>query len=147
MKLLLRAALGVMATVCALSAADAGVTLVGVGELPGNSLDLSGLEGNICERNSTNCIPRATMGGFGSALAYTGFDNVFLAVPDRGPFDGRTLPDVPYTNRFHFRYIAVDVGAPFPNIRSRLMDTRRARDPPDQSTGQVSHCKTGRRCR
>ncbi|MBS1871568.1 MAG: esterase-like activity of phytase family protein [Acidobacteria bacterium] len=105
--------------------ADAGVTLIGVGEIPGSALDLSGLTGQICQRDdAANCIPRATFGGFGSALAYTGHDNVFLAVPDRGPFDGRTTPGNPYINRFHFLQIVTNVGAAFPNIQVKLLDTR-----------------------
>jgi hypothetical protein len=45
-------------------------------------------------------------------------------VPDRGPFDGRTTEGVPYLNRFHFLYMNIEVGAPFPNMRTRLLDTR-----------------------
>jgi hypothetical protein len=41
---------------------------------------------------------------------------------DRGPFDG--LTDVPYLDRFYFLHITTDVGAPFPNIRTVLLDTR-----------------------
>ena len=120
-----RAALSALFAASALLAADAGITLVGVGAIPGDSLDLSGLDGVICQRDdSTNCIPRATLGGFGSAITYTGHDNVFLAVPDRGPFDGRTTEGVPYINRFHFLHMVVDVGVPFPNIRTTLLDTR-----------------------
>ena len=108
-----------------LLAADAGVTLIGMGTVPGDALDLSGLDGTICRReDATACIPRATFGGWGSGLTYTGHDNVFLAVPDRGPFDGRTTPGVPYLNRFHFLHMVVDVGVPFPNIRTTLLDTR-----------------------
>src|SRR5262249_29838530 len=75
---------------------DPGVTLIGTGAIPGNALDLSGLQGlpicalDIDKHATANCIDRATLGGFGSALTYTGHDNVFVAVPDRGPFDGRT---------------------------------------------------------
>src|SRR4029077_12676261 len=65
----------------------------------------------------------ATLGGLGSALTYTGHDNVFLAAPDRGPFDGRTFPD-PYLDRVHFLYMTVDTSAPFPNITTKLLDTR-----------------------
>jgi len=120
-----RAALAALVAASALFAADPGVTLVGVGAIAGNALDLSGLDGNTCEReDSTECIPRATFGAFGSALAYTGHDNVFLAVPDRGPFDGRTTPTAPYINRFHFLHMDVELGVPFPNIRTRLLDTR-----------------------
>ena len=95
-----------------LSAADKGVTLVGTGLVPGDSTDLSGLKGQlICQRDDdTVCIDKATFGGFGSALTFTGFDNVFLGVPDRGPFDGRT--NTPYWDRFHFLHLALDTDKP-----------------------------------
>jgi Esterase-like activity of phytase len=107
-----------------LMSADPGISLIGTGFVPGNATDLSGLAGQlICQRDDHGvCIDKATLGGFGSAIAYTGSDNVFLAVPDRGPFDGRT--DTPYLDRFHFFHMTVDVGAPFPNIRTTLLDTR-----------------------
>lgn len=106
------------------AAADPGVTLIGVGAIPGDALDLSGLQGVICQRGGVApvCIDQATLGGQGSALAYTGHDNVFLAVPDRGPFDGRT--DVPYGDRFHFVHMTVNPSAPFPNITATLLATR-----------------------
>src|SRR5262245_6467340 len=77
-------------------AANPGVTLIGVGSVSGSALDDSGLDGErICSADSaTNCIDQATLGGFGSAMTYTGFDNVFASTPDRGPFDGRT--DTPW---------------------------------------------------
>jgi hypothetical protein len=100
------------------------VALVGTGVIPGNLTDLSGLAGSqICRReDSTDCIDQATLGGFGSALAYTGFNNVFVSTPDRGPFDGRT--DVPYLDRFHLIQITVDLDKSFPNIKAVLLDTR-----------------------
>ena len=103
---------------------DPGVTLIGTGAVPGTALDLSGLKGRqICSLdNPGNCIDQATLGGFGSALTYTGHDNVFLTVPDRGPFDGRTT--VPYLDRFNFMYLKLDPAQPFPNIRTVLLDTR-----------------------
>jgi hypothetical protein len=112
-------------SVLILSAADPGITFIGMGLIPAkNVFDLSGLKGeSICQReNTTTCIDQATFGGFGSGLTYTGHDDVFLAVPDRGPFDGRT--NVPYLDRFHFLHITVAVGKPFPNITSTLLDTR-----------------------
>src|SRR6476619_4153676 len=83
---------------------DPGITLIGKGEIPGDALDLSGLDGLICSlADGDVCISRATLGGFGSGLAYTGHDDVFIGVPDRGPFDGRT--EEPYLDRFHFFHI------------------------------------------
>jgi Esterase-like activity of phytase len=55
-------------------------------------------------------------------VAYTGFNNVFLTVPDRGPFDGRT--DVLYRDRFHFMRIRINSAGSFPNISTTLLDTR-----------------------
>jgi hypothetical protein len=110
--------------VLTISAADPGISLIGTGFVSGSASDLSGLAGSqICQRDDLAvCIDKATFGGFGSALAYTGHDNVFLAVPDRGPFDGRT--NEPYLDRFHFLHIALDPRAPFPNITTTLLDTR-----------------------
>lgn len=139
MKHLSRAALAAILATTSLLAADAGITLIGMGAVPGDSLDLSGLDGDICQReDSNNCIPRATFGGFGSALAYTGHDNVFLAVPDRGPFDGLTTPKVPYADRFHFLHMVVDVGVPYPNIRVTLLDTRLLKNGNKRLVGDAS---------
>jgi hypothetical protein len=111
-------------SVLTLSAADKGVQLIGTGLVPGDLSDLSGLKGkSICQRDDeTVCIDQATFGGFGSALTFTGHDDVFLGVPDRGPFDGRT--DTPYWDRFHFLRLTIDTEKPFPNIRTKLLDTR-----------------------
>ena len=100
-----------------------GITLIGKGVISGSALDTSGLTGNICQASAlANCVPKAIFGGFGSDITYTGHDNVFLAAPDRGPFDG--LTDVPYLDRFYFLHITTDLDAPFPNIRTVLLDTR-----------------------
>src|SRR4029453_19547183 len=100
-----------------------GITLVGKGVVSGSALDTSGLAGNICQAGApANCVPKAIFGGFGSDLTYTGHDNVFIAAPDRGPFDG--LTDVPYVDRLHFLHITTDVNAPFPNVHTLLLDTR-----------------------
>jgi hypothetical protein len=114
----------VAVAVMPLSAADKGVTLIGVGYVPATILDKSGLQNQpICMRDDqTVCIDHATLGGFGSALAFTGHDDVFVAVPDRGPFDGRT--DTPYLDRFDFLYMKVDPAKAFPNIATVLLDTR-----------------------
>jgi len=122
-------ALGLVVLVLAASlGAATGVTFIGIGLVPGTALDKSGLDGQpICQFGVTpaNCIDQATLGGFGSALAYTGFNGVFIAAPDRGPFDGRT--DVPYRDRVHYLHLAVNTSAPpninFPNITTTLLDT------------------------
>ena len=110
-------------SVLTLSAADPGVTLVGTGTIPGDTLDRSGLAGRaICQRDDTTvCIDQAQLGGLGSGVTYSGFDNLFLAVPDRGPFDGRT--NVPYLDRVHALRLALNTNAAFPNITPTLLDT------------------------
>jgi len=108
-------------------AANPGITLIGKGQIAGTSLDKSGFKGNICDAGDpSSCIPMATLGGFGSDLAYTGHDDVFIAAPDRGPFNG--LTDVPYIDRFHFLHITTELGAAFPNIHLSLLDTRLLRN-------------------
>jgi len=93
----------------------------------GSALDTSGLTGNICQAGApANCVPKSIFGGFGSDITYTGHDDVFIAAPDRGPFDG--LTDEPYIDRFYFLHITTDVDAPFPNISTTLLDTRFFRD-------------------
>jgi hypothetical protein len=100
-----------------------GITLIGKGVVSGSALDTSGLAGNICQAGvPANCVPQAILGGFGSDITYTGHDDVFIAAPDRGPFDG--LTDKPYLDRFYFLHLSTDIGAPFPNIRTTLLDTR-----------------------
>lgn len=108
-------------------ASEPGITFVGRGEIPGNQADKSGLPGIICQLgNPANCIPNTTLGGLGSALTYTGFDDVFIAVPDRGPFDGRT--DIPYFDRFHFLKLILDTtqnpNTGVLNITPTVLDTR-----------------------
>ena len=103
--------------------AVAGITMIGQGFVSGAATDKSGLTGVICQAGApANCVSQAIFGGFGSDVTYTGHDNVFVAAPDRGPFDG--LTDVPYLDRIHFLHITTDVGASFPNIHSILLDTR-----------------------
>jgi hypothetical protein len=109
-----------------------GISLIGKGLVSASLLDRSGLIGNICQAGVPgNCVPKAIFGGFGSDLAYTGHDNVFISAPDRGPFDG--LTDVPYLDRFHFLHITTELGAPFPNIHTLLLDTRLLRNELDQT--------------
>ena len=58
----------------------AAVSLLGVGSIPANGTDLSGLTGNL-----ENGTPKNQLGAFGSGIAYSGQGSRFLAVPDRGP--------------------------------------------------------------
>jgi len=103
------------------ASAPAGIELVAIGYVPGNGLDKSGLTGSICQAGvPANCVPEAVFGGFGSDLTYTGHDNVFIAAPDRGPFDG--LTDVPFLDRVHFLHITTNPTTK--QISTVLLDTR-----------------------
>ena len=78
---------------CALLAAPtfAEVQLLGVGTIPGTTIDRSGLS-SLLEDGVT---PNNLVGGLGSAITYSGWDNLYWATPDRGPADGTTT----YTDR------------------------------------------------
>lgn len=73
------------------SLAHASVSYLGSYGFAGNSSDLSGLTDTLEDGSAHN-----KLGGFGSAIAYTGYNNIFVATPDRGPADGTTS----YINRF-----------------------------------------------
>src|SRR5262245_17325428 len=98
-----------------------GVELVGTGLIPGTGHDKSGLDGQICNALApASCVPADILGGFGSDLTYTGHDNVYIAAPDRGPFDG--LTDVPYLDRVNFLHITTDTATH--TVNTVLLDTR-----------------------
>lgn len=59
--------------------ANAAVTLIAKGSLPGDARDLSGQVHTL-----ENGLPANLLGGLGSGLAWAG-GNTFLAIPDRGP--------------------------------------------------------------
>ncbi len=63
--------------------ASADVALVGVGTLPGDTKDLSGLKGK-----AKDGTPNDTLGGHGSAIASTGTPGEYILASDRGPKDG-----------------------------------------------------------
>jgi hypothetical protein len=97
--------------------AHAEVKLVGTGVVPGTATDNSGLTGLL----EDGVTPRNLVGGFGSAIAYTGVGDLYVATPDRGPADGTTT----YTDRAYLFRIPVRPGAGGQySVRPRLLDTR-----------------------
>ncbi len=66
--------------------ASADVTFIGEGSIPGTATDQSGLTGML----EDGVTPRNRAGGMGSAITYSGRDNLYIATPDRGPADGTT---------------------------------------------------------
>src|SRR5689334_17418984 len=59
------------------------IDYLGFTAIPGTTSDTSGLPGT-----SAPGFPQDRMGGFGSAIAYSGSGNTYLFSPDRGPNDG-----------------------------------------------------------
>ena len=102
-----RAALVVAAILAAADLASAApIDLIGVGTVPGTASDGLVLSPPILEDGT----PHDRMGGFGSAIAFTGKGHRYLALPDRGPADGTTS----YRDRYYLLDIAVTPGAPTP---------------------------------
>jgi hypothetical protein len=84
-------------------AASAAIAFLGEGSIPGNATDGSGLTGLL----EDGVTPKNQVGGFGSAITYSGRGNLYYAVPDRGPADGATT----YVDRIYTLRIAVSKNA------------------------------------
>ena len=82
--------------------ARATITFIGEGDIPGTATDQSGLT-KVLEDGVT---PGNQVGGLGSAITYTGVDNLYVATPDRGPADGTTS----YVDRIYTIRLAVTKG-------------------------------------
>jgi hypothetical protein len=102
------------------SVAPAAVTLFARGTVPGTASDTSGLKDILADGT-----PHNRMGGFGSGLAYTGVENTYLAVPDRGPADGT----VNYSNRYYTLDIPLTPGIITPVLKAtNLLKTQRGQN-------------------
>jgi hypothetical protein len=77
--------------------------LIGTGAVPGTQLD--GLD--VSPLTLADGTPHNQIGGFGSAIAYTGVGNLYLTAPDRGPAAG----SVPFTDRYYQIELTVANGA------------------------------------
>lgn len=84
------------------TSASANVAFLGSGSIPGDATDQSGLAGLL----EDGVTPRNQAGGFGSAIAYAGYRDLYVATPDRGPADGTTS----YVDRFYTIQVAVEKG-------------------------------------
>ena len=94
------------------AAAANSIELLGSCSIGGETLDRSGLEGLL-----EDGTPRARLGGFGSALAWTGHGTLYLALCDRGPGDGSTT----FPDRFDEFDIRVEAGKLAATLRSTCM--------------------------
>jgi hypothetical protein len=82
-----------------------GIELVGKFSIAADASDRSGLTGKL-----ENGLPENRIGSFGSAIAWTGDGDRYVAIADRGPADGT----VSFKNRFHEFLIHVRPGQPKP---------------------------------
>ncbi len=96
-----------------------GVTLIGTTALAADAGDLSGL-GDLVPDSK---IPQNRVGSIGSALAYTGSGNLYLALNDRGPKDG----ELGFPARF--QTLAIDVEAAKGTLNVSLRATTLFSDP------------------
>jgi hypothetical protein len=108
------------------SLAPAGITLIGAASIPGDASDKSGL---VAAPGSA--IPADRLGSFGSAIAYTGHANRFVAVDDRGPNNG----GVEWRCRFQTFDIKVEPGAKEPVSVSLVSTTLLSSASGDAFTG------------
>lgn len=100
-----------------ISLASAAVTFIGEGSIPGTATDQSGLSGLL----EDGVTPKNLVGGFGSAITYSGKDNLYLATPDRGPADGATT----YIDRLYTIKIALTkIGANQYEVKPSVISTR-----------------------
>jgi uncharacterized protein len=100
----------------------ADISLVGQGSIPGDAIDQSSLTGLL----EDDVTPRNQAGGFGSAIAYTGVGNFYMATPDRGPAD---VPR-PTSNRIYTLYIGMEPsGADSFVLLPKIVRTRLMRAP------------------
>jgi hypothetical protein len=82
--------------------------LYGVGEIPGTARDGLTLVPPVLEDGT----PNNQVGALGSAIAYTGADDLYVAMPDRGPKDGATS----FASRFYVIRLSLDGGKVTPAL-------------------------------
>ena len=82
--------------------ARADIALLGTCAIPADALDKSNLTNPI-----TDAIPQNLLGSFGSAIEFTGKDDLYFALNDRGPGDGK----LPFRPRFQTFRISIDPAA------------------------------------
>ena len=105
-KLLTACLAAALSGIAARASADP-ITLIGTGRVPGTESDGLVFADPLLEDGVT---PRDQVGGFGSAITYSGAGQRFIATPDRGPADGATS----YPDRYYAFDIAIAPAAAEP---------------------------------
>lgn len=106
------ASLSYVVLLCGQASVHAEVTLLGAASFPGDATDLSG-ESKPLEVG----VPENRLGGI-SAIEYTGADDLYWLLPDRGPADGATS----YRCRVHQVRLKVQPGSAKP-VSATLVST------------------------
>lgn len=112
------------------SCAQSAITLIGSALILADASDLSGLTGEMGPEH----IPRNRLGSFGSAIAYSGVGNRYVAAADRGPSNGES----DFRCRFHTFEIAINPGAPTPVTIELIATTLLSDDAGRPFTGLAS---------
>lgn len=89
------------------------VAFLGAARVPGDATDKSGLKDVLADGT-----PHARLGGFGSAVAWTGAGSRYVFVADRGPKDGAAA----YACRYHLVDVNVQPGQS-PAVTLNLVET------------------------
>jgi hypothetical protein len=113
---------------CVFLPAKAEIRLLAEGEISATALDQSHLTG-LLEDGET---PKAQEGGFGGAIAYSGHEHRYYAVPDRGPGAGETS----YIERLYVLDIRLNKGDKGFHLVPRITATHLLKD-------QAGHFLTG----
>src|SRR5262245_19591349 len=129
-KLLRAALLASLALVVAIDASAAPIELIGVGAVPGTASDGLVLDPPVLSDGT----PHDRMGGFGSAISYTGIGHRYIATPDRGPADGTTV----YRDRYYLIDVAVSPGAAVPVAVSLVSATPLSNEAGQGFTGSTA---------
>ncbi len=108
-----------------ISAAQATITYLGMGSLGGGSSDMRDLSG--LNHPLENGVANNLLGSFGSGFAYSGFDNRFLAVADRGPnavpYNSAVDDTSSFIDRFHEIDLSITQTGSSWNITPTLVKT------------------------
>jgi hypothetical protein len=104
-----------LATRLSTPSAAAPIELIGVGTISGSATDGLTLSPTTLEDGT----PHNRVGGFGSAISYTGVGSLYIATPDRGPADGTTS----YLDRAYLLDIPVTLGPPG-SVTASVIDAR-----------------------
>ncbi|HTU24544.1 MAG TPA: esterase-like activity of phytase family protein [Pirellulales bacterium] len=103
------------------AASPSPVELIGTGSIEGNLADQSRLTGKLEDGTPAN-----RLGAWGSGIAYTGRDNLYVVISDRGPNASTYKPAVDNTTSYPARVqlLRITVKPPTHGVDAKLIETR-----------------------